>query len=149
MAYTENIFVGYRHYDTSDIEVLFPFGHGLSYTEFDLSELAVVLKMPGERPQVRVSLKVSNTGKTDGKEVVQIYVGKPESEIDRPKKVLAAFTKVELSAGESRRIELTLNPDAFTYYNEKTRKFTVEPGTYQIYAGKSVADICQIAFCEL
>lgn len=149
VEYTEDIFVGYRHYDTSDIEVLFPFGYGLSYTEFEFSELAVVLKMPGEQPQVRVSLKVSNTGKTDGKEVVQIYVGKSDSEIKRPKKVLAAFTKMELAAGESRRIELTLDPNAFTYYDEEKRTFIVEPGTYQIYAGKSVSDICQITTCEL
>ena len=149
VAYTEDIFVGYRHYDTSDIEVLFPFGHGLSYTDFDISELCVVLKKTGNRPEIRVSLKVSNTGKTDGKEVVQIYVGKPESEIKRPKKVLAAFTKVELKAGESLRMELALEPEAFTYYDEEKQEFVVEPGTYQIYAGKSVSDICQTVFCEL
>ena len=149
VEYTENIFVGYRHYDTSDIDVLFPFGYGLSYTEFDISELAVVLKMSGEKPQVKVSLKVSNTGKMDGKEVVQVYVGKADSEIKRPKKVLAAFAKLELPAGESRRIELPLDPDAFTYYDEERQTFAVEPGTYQIYAGKSVADICQITTCEL
>ena len=141
--------MGYRYYDTSDIEVLFPFGHGLSYTEFDISELAVVLKMPGEKPQIRVSMKVSNTGKTDGKEVVQIYVGKADSGMKRPKKVLAAFSKIDLAAGESRRIELTLDSSAFTCYDEEKQAFVVEPGIYQIYAGKSVSDICQITSCEL
>lgn len=149
VAYTEDIFVGYRYYDTSDVEVLFPFGHGCSYTEFDLSELCVVSKMTGEKPQIRVRVTVSNTGKTDGKEVVQIYVGKPDSVIKRAKKVLAAFCKTELSAGESRQIELDLDPDAFTYYDEEKRGFVMEPGTYQIFAGKSVSDICQTVSCEV
>lgn len=147
--YKEGIFVGYRHYDTRDIPVLFPFGHGLSYTEFAISDLEAVVKMPGEEPQVSVSLKVANTGKMDGKEVVQIYVGKAESKLERPKKVLAAFTKVELAAGGTSQLTLELDPNAFTYYDEEKRQFIVEPGTYQIYAGKSVADICQSATVEM
>lgn len=149
VAYIEGIFVGYRYYDTCNVEVLFPFGYGLSYTESDFSELRVVSQKAGEKPEIRVSLTVSNTGKTDGKEVVQIYVGKPDSGVRRAKKVLAAFTKIELSAGGSRQIELDLEPDAFAYYDEEKQTFVVEPGTYEIYAGKSVADICQTVSCEL
>ncbi len=149
VEYKEGIYVGYRHYDTRDIPVLFPFGYGLSYTEFAISDLEAVVKMPGEEPQVSVSLKISNIGKVDGKEVVQIYVGKEEAKVDRPKKVLAAFTKIELAVGESSQIRLDLNPNAFSYYDEEKGQFIVEPGTYQIYAGKSVADICQSTICEL
>ncbi len=149
VTYKEGVFVGYRHYDTRDIEVLFPFGHGLSYTEFDISDLSVIQKKSGEKPEVTISLKLSNTGQMDGKEVVQIYVGKSESEIQRPKKVLAAFEKVELAAGESRQIKLTLESEAFVYYSEENQEYIIEPGTYQIYAGKSVADICQITICTL
>ncbi len=149
VAYTEGIFVGYRYYDTCNVEVLFPFGYGLSYTESDFSELRVVSQKAGEKPEIRVSLTVSNTGKTDGKEVVQIYVGKSDSGVRRAKKVLAAFAKIELSAGGSRQIELDLEPDAFAYYDEEKQTFVVEPGTYEIYAGKSVADICQTVSCEL
>ncbi len=149
VTYKEGVFVGYRHYDTRDIEVLFPFGHGLSYTEFDISDLSVIQKKSGEKQEVTISLKLSNTGQMDGKEVVQIYVGKSESKIQRPKKVLAAFEKVELAAGESRQIKLTLEPEAFVYYSEENQEYIIEPGTYQIYAGKSVADICQITTCTL
>lgn len=149
VEYKEGIYVGYRHYDTRDIPVLFPFGYGLSYTEFAISDLEAVVKMPGEEPQVSVSLKVTNTGDIDGKEVVQIYVGKTESKLERPKKVLAAFTKIELAAGGASQLTLELDPNAFTYYDEEKGQFLVEPGTYQIYAGKSVADICQSTICEL
>lgn len=149
VAYKEGIFVGYRHYDSRDVDVLFPFGYGLSYTEFAISNLHAVLKMPGKEPQVCVSLKVTNIGKLDGKEVVQIYVGKEKSSIDRPKKVLAAFTKIELEAGGSSEIRLDLDPNAFRYYDEEKQTFVVEEGTYQIYAGKSVAEICQTASVDL
>ncbi len=149
VAYKEGIFVGYRHYDSRDVEVLFPFGYGLSYTEFAISDLHAVLKMPGKEPQVCVSLKVTNVGKLDGKEVVQIYVGKEKSSIERPKKVLAAFTKIELEAGGSSEIRLDLDPNAFSYYDEEKQTFVVEEGTYQIYAGKSVEEICQTASVDL
>ncbi len=149
VAYKEGIFVGYRHYDSRDVEVLFPFGYGLSYTEFAISDLHAVLKMPGKEPQVCVSLKVTNVGKLNGKEVVQIYVGKEKSSIERPKKVLAAFTKIELEAGGSSEIRLDLDPNAFSYYDEEKQTFVVEEGTYQIYAGKSVEEICQTAFVDL
>lgn len=147
--YKEGIFVGYRYYDSQDVELLFPFGYGLSYTDFAISNLEAVVKMQGKEPQVCISLKVTNIGKLDGKEVVQIYVGKAESKIDRPKKVLAAFTKIELEAGGSSEIRLDLDPNAFTYYDEEKETFMVEEGTYQIYAGKSIADICQIATVKL
>ena len=147
--YKEGIFVGYRHYDTGNVDVLFPFGYGLSYTQFELSEFCVIFKKTEEEPEVRVSLKVSNTGRAAGKEVVQIYVGKPESAVERPKKVLAAFAKIDLDAGESLRIELPLDPNAFMYFDEEQQKFVTEPGTYVISAGESVRDICQTTECEL
>lgn len=147
VEYKEDIFVGYRCYDTRNVDVLFPFGYGLSYTEFDLSDLAVEKKEDTSEMKVRV--KVTNTGSRAGKEVVQIYVGKPDSKVERPKKVLAAFAKTELEAGESKQLELTLDPVAMAYYDEEKQEYVTEKGTYMICAGRSVADICQTVECEL
>lgn len=149
VAYTEDIFVGYRYYDTEEVDVLFPFGYGLSYTEFDISEFRAVQAAAIESHEIKVHVKVTNTGENAGKEVVQIYIGKPESEVKRPKKVLAAFEKVELGAGESCELELSLDPMAMMYYDEEKQKFILEPGTYRIYAGKSISDICMTTECEI
>lgn len=163
--YKEGIFVGYRYYDTENVSVLFPFGYGLSYTEFEMSDMkAEVLrekradneeKSVGREErnaddlmghlQVKVTVSVENTGDRAGKEVVQIYVGKKDSKIERAAKELCAFAKVELEAGEKKALELTLTSDAFTYYDEEKGDFAVETGTYEIYAGKSVEEVCQKA----
>lgn len=149
IEYKEDIFVGYRYYDTKDVEVLFPFGHGLSYTKFDISELHVVKVSDIEKPEITVRVKVTNTGDVTGKEVVQIYIGKPDSKLEHPKKVLAAFDKVELGAGESCELDLTLDSMAVMYYDEEKQTYAADHGIYKIYAGRSVADICQTAEIEL
>lgn len=149
VEYREGIYVGYRYYDTQQISVLFPFGYGLSYTDFRFSDLKVEAEENGAALKVRVSLSVTNTGGREGKETIQIYVGKTDSQIDRPKKELRAFEKIDLEAGETKNIILELEKDAFAYYDEKDREFLVEPGIYTIYAGKSVEEICLKAECEL
>lgn len=138
--YAECIFVGYRYYDTRQVPVLFPFGYGLSYTEFVYSNLRV----EGTYPNFKVSVDVTNDGNAAGKEVVQIYVGKPDSQVERAMKELRGFTKLELQPGETKTAEVTLDEAAFTYFDENLRHFVTESGEYKIFAGKSVAEICLV-----
>lgn len=149
VEYKEDIFVGYRYYDTKEVDVLFPFGYGLSYTNFDIAELRIVKAGNAESPEIKVSVKVTNTGDVAGKEVVQIYIERPDSNLEHPKKVLAAFDKVELDAGESCEVDLILDPMAVMYYDEEKQTYAADHGIYKIYAGRSVADICQTAEIEL
>lgn len=131
--YRESIYVGYRYYDTSRVRVQYPFGFGLSYTEFTYSDLKVT--------EEGVSLTVKNSGNMDGAEVVQMYVGLPNAIVFRPEKELKGFVKAYLRAGESRRIEIPFDDKTFRYWNVKTNKWEIEMGTYRIMIGASVADI--------
>ncbi len=145
VKYTEGIFVGYRYYDTKKVPVRFPFGYGLSYTEFAYQNL----KTEGNYPNIKVSVDITNTGKVAGKETVEIYVGKKESTVERAAKELRGFTKVDLNPGETKTVTVELESEAFQYYNEEKKMFVTEPGTYQIYAGKSIEDICGACEIEL
>lgn len=131
--YREGIYVGYRYYDTARIRVLYPFGYGLSYTEFSYSKLEADLKA------VRVT--VHNTGTVDGAEVVQLYVGLEKGLVFRPVKELKGFCKVFLKAGESREVRIPFDDKTFRYWNTKTNRWEIEPGNYRIMIGASVADI--------
>jgi beta-glucosidase len=131
--YKEGIFVGYRWFDAKNIEPLFPFGHGLSYTTFAQSDLAVETTADG----ASVSLTVANTGPRAGAEVMQIYVGQPECSVERPVRELKGFVKVALEPGESRRVEIALDRRAFSYWSEEANAWTVEPGEFVIEAGTS------------
>lgn len=141
VAYREGIFVGYRHYDTREIPVAFPFGYGLSYTEFAWEGLKASVEAGGDAPRVSVSLLVANCGEREGKEVVEIYVGKEASRVERPKKELKAFQKVTLKPGESKEVTFVLDRGAFAYYDTEAGQFRVEPGVYTVYAAKSVGEI--------
>ena len=143
--YAEGIFVGYRYYDTRQIPVLFPFGYGLSYTEFVYSNLHV----EGSYPNFKVFVDVTNAGDAAGKETVQIYVGKPDSAVERAMKELRGFAKLELQPGETKTAEITLDAAAFAYFDENLRHFVTESGEYKIFAGKSVAEICLTESCEV
>ena len=138
VKYSEGIFVGYRYYDTEKKQVLFPFGYGLSYTDFAYGSM----KLKGNYPAVTVLVDVTNTGKMAGKEIVEIYVGKKDSKVERAAKELRGFAKVDLKPGETRTVEISLDKSAFTYYDENCHDFVTEQGKYEIYAGKSVEDIC-------
>ena len=131
--YRESVYVGYRYYDTSKVRVQFPFGFGLSYTEFTYSDLII------EEDGIKVS--VTNTGDRDGAEVVQMYVGLPNAIVFRPEKELKGFVKVYLKAGESRQLRIPFDDKTFRYWNIKTGQWEIETGTYQIMVGASVADI--------
>lgn len=142
VEYREGIFVGYRYYDTKGIPVLFPFGHGLSYTRFSYSDLCAEVLSRGGNPRVRLSVNVENTGEVPGKETVQIYIGKKDSEAVRPKKELRSFAKLTLAPGETGQAVFELEEDAFSYFDTAEGRFVTEPGRYTVYAGKSVEDIC-------
>ncbi len=145
--YAEGIYVGYRYYDTKNVEPQFPFGFGLSYTKFEYSDLKAVnrIEFSGKNPNkdVAVSLKVRNTGKRSGAEVVQLYVHDGHAKIDRPVHELKAFRRVELQPGESRTVEFSLARDAFTYWSPEKKDWTLEPGTFEIQVGASSRDIRQ------
>ena len=149
-CYREGIYVGYRYYDRHRDQIWFPFGHGLSYTDFEYSELSLsdFGQEPG-KPRLKVSLKVTNTGSRAGKETVQLYVSQISSTVDRPDKELKGFDKIYLEPGESKTITFMLTEADFAYYNICLRKWHVESGKYNIMAGASSADIRLTECCEI
>lgn len=138
----EGIYIGYRYYDTAGKEVLFPFGYGLSYTEFAYSDLKLSASSIKDSEALTVTFKVKNIGKRDGADVAQVYVSDQESTIFRPAKELKAFQKVFLKAGEETTVSLTLDRRAFAYYNTLLGDWHVESGAFDILVGTSVSDIC-------
>lgn len=141
VEYREGIFVGYRYYDKKKMDVLFPFGYGLSYTAFDYSNLRVDKKKFKDTDTVTVTVDVTNTGKMAGKEVVQLYVADKESAVIRPEKELRDFAKVELMPGETKTVSFTLGKRAFAYYNTTIHDWHVETGEFVIQIGRSSRDI--------
>ena len=139
--YREGVFVGYRYYDKKNMDVLFPFGYGLSYTTFEYSNLTLDKSEMNDTDTLTVSVNVRNTGKVKGKEVVQLYVGVPESHTIRPVKELRGFEKIELEPGEEKTVTFTLAKRAFAYYRTNISDWYVESGDYTIMAAKSSRDI--------
>ena len=138
--YTEGIYVGYRGYDKLNRPVQFPFGYGLSYTEFTLSDMEV--SAPKTDGTVDVTVTVKNTGKRDGKGVVQVYVRKrKEGVADRPVRELRQYAKVDLKVGESARLNMTLPKESFMYFNEAADDFVVDAGEYDVTAGFHSRDV--------
>ena len=137
-VYSDGVLVGYRHYDYYEKEVLFPFGHGLSYTSFEYSNLKV--DKQGESDYT-VSFDVTNTGAVDGKEVCQIYVSDLLSMVIRPVRELRAFEKVMLRSGETKRISISLSYRDFAYYSTAHDSWHVENGEFEILVGASSRDI--------
>jgi beta-glucosidase len=141
VRYGEGLFIGYRYYDSKEIPVLFPFGHGISYTTFDYSSPRVSATSFRDVDGLTVSVDVSNTGKFAGKEIVQVYVHDQKSRLVRPKKELKGFAKVELQPGETKTVTVTLDFRSFAYYNPAYRQWVVEDGEFDILIGASSADI--------
>ncbi|MEI8006675.1 MAG: glycoside hydrolase family 3 C-terminal domain-containing protein [Bacteroidota bacterium] len=143
VKYTEGIFVGYRHFDKNNIEPLFPFGYGLSYTGFEFNDLAVkkVVKGPELPVKVEVSFNVTNTGKKEGAEVAQVYIHQIKSGVIRPVKELKGFSKVFLKPGETNRVNIILTHDAFEYYDVEKKSWVIEPGDFEFLVGSSSRDI--------
>jgi beta-glucosidase len=147
--YAEGIYVGYRHFDKMGIEPLFPFGFGLSYTKFDYSDLTVTPKTIDSSGNVQVALKIRNTGKMAGAEVVQVYMRDVESSLDRPFRELKAFRKVFLKQGESQIVNFALGKDSLSYYDSGARSWVAEPGVFEVQIGSSSQDIRCKAFFAL
>ncbi|MGN4422430.1 glycoside hydrolase family 3 C-terminal domain-containing protein [Bacillus cereus group sp. MYBK30-1] len=141
VEYKEGVFVGYRYYDTKNIEPLFPFGFGLSYTKFEYSNLSIDKKEIKDTETVSVSVNVKNTGSTAGKEIVQLYIKDVESTMIRPEKELKGFEKVELQPGEEKTVSFILNKRSFAYYNVELKDWHVETGEFEILVGKSSKEI--------
>ena len=135
--YREGVFVGYRYYDRKEQDVLFPFGHGLSYTTFAYSSLRLSAQRITDQETLTATVTVTNTGSRAGKTVVQLYVGDPVSSVFRPVRELKGFEKVELQPGESKEVTFTLGKRAFAYWNTQLHDWYVESGDFTIEIGQS------------
>jgi len=139
VLYGEGVFVGYRAHDRLDQAVTFPFGHGLSYTTFDMSDLEVTLSgtVAGGDLSASVGVSVTNTGNQAGAEVVQLYVADPEASVSRPPRELKAFDKVQLQPGQTKRVTLHLDQRAFSFWSPALNRWAVEAGEFIISVGHS------------
>lgn len=135
--YCEDILVGYRGFDYDNIEPLFPFGHGISYSTFEYSDLNIQVGEQG----ATISLKVKNTGTVKAKEIVQVYIGDVECSVKRPPKELRNFEKVELEPEETTEVSLNISSMDLAFYDEMTEKWKVEDGEFVVYVGSSSRDI--------
>ncbi len=138
VTYKDDIYEGYRYFDTYKVSPQFAFGHGLSYTSFRYSNMKVTVT--GNR-SATLSVRVTNTGKVAGAEVVQVYVRDLVSSLPRPDKELKAFDKVDLAPGQSRTLTFRLGEEAFRFYDDTKGKWVVEPGDFQVLAGSASDDI--------
>ncbi|MFC3961042.1 glycoside hydrolase family 3 C-terminal domain-containing protein [Nocardia jiangsuensis] len=138
VRYGEGLFVGYRWYDARDMDVCYPFGHGLSYTTFDHTDLTAETAGDG----LTVRLTVTNTGTRTGREVVQLYAGVPESQVQRPVRALigSAVTS-ELEPGASEQVTIDVAREELAYWETRTDSWVVEPGRYRLWAGASSRDL--------
>ena len=140
VLYGEDIFIGYRYYEKLQRRVAFPFGYGLSYTTFKFSKLSN--SVDESKDELKVSVNVQNTGSVKGKEVVQVYIRKVDSDVIRPVKELKGFEKVELDAGSNKTVELKLSlKDSVSFFDEFQDKWSVQAGEYEIHVGASSDDI--------
>ena len=139
VVYEEDIYVGYKYYETFGVEVEYPFGYGLSYTSFEYGDLEAE-QSSGGNLTFRISVK--NTGTKSGKEAVQLYVGKPDGKLEQPVKQLISFGKTkELAPGESETLTMTVTEEDLKSYDEENSAWIIEKGDYKFYAGASVSDI--------
>jgi len=145
LNYLDDIYVGYRYYDTYKVTPQFAFGHGLSYTSFAYSNIKATVA--GKKAIITFTVK--NTGKIAGAEVAQLYVGQPNALLPRPVKELKGFEKVFLKPGEEKTVTITLQQDAFSYFNDVQNKWVTDGGNYTIMVGSSSRDIRLTSFIKL
>ncbi len=139
--YKEDILVGYRWFDTKKIEPQYAFGYGLSYSNFDLSDIESNTNKFNTDDSIKISCKVSNIGNVDGAEVVQVYVGKKKSKVKRALKELKGFEKVTLKSGTSKTIDIDIPVSSLAFYNEGKSDWEIEKGEYIIYVGNASNNI--------
>jgi beta-glucosidase len=141
VRYGEGLFIGYRYYDVREMPVLFPFGHGLSYTSFAYSNMKTSQTSLKDLDGLTVTVDITNTGDVAGKEVAQLYVHDQKSGLMRPVKELKGFSKVELQPGETKTVSFSLDFRAFAYYHPAYRQWITEDGEFDILIGASATDI--------
>ena len=139
--YKEDILVGYRWYDTKKIRPLFPFGYGMSYTTFEYSKPVVSAKTMNADGSIDLTVRIRNTGKIAGKEIVQLYVGDEECSVLRPVKELKNFRKVRLLPNEEKEVKFTIKPEALQFFDDKQHTWVAEPGKFKVYIAASSSDI--------
>jgi len=137
VTYSEGILVGYRWFDTKNIEPLYPFGYGLSYTNFEFSDLKTDKEAYNATDVIEVTFTLKNSGAMDGKEVTQLYISDPESHVEKAAQELKGFKKVFVKSGASENVTILLPAKELAYYNEVNKEWLVEPGTYNIKIGNS------------
>ena len=141
VEYDEEVLIGYRWYETKKIKPLYPFGFGLSYTSFEYKDVEISKDRFKENDEIRVSVTLTNTGKVEGSEIIQIYIEDIESSVSRPLKELKGFAKVSLKPGETRQTCILLNKKAFSFWNPETKDWLAEKGIFKIHIGSSSTDI--------
>ena len=139
--YREGVFVGYRYYDRKNMDVLFPFGYGLSYTTFEYSNLRLSATAVKDTDTLTATVTVKNTGKRAGKAVAQLYVAAPEQDLIRPVRELKGFAKVDLQPGEAKDVTFALDKRSFAYWNETIHDWHVLSGEYAVLVGSSSRDL--------
>jgi beta-glucosidase len=149
VVYKEGIFVGYRGYEKNQVKPLFPFGYGLSYTTFAFSNLKVSPTSAGSDPDVTVTFDVKNTGRRAGAEVAQVYVSDGHSKMPEPERQLKGFARVELAAGETKPVSVTLDARAFASYDVAKKSWVIDPGKFGIAVGDSVEALPLVGSVEL
>ena len=149
VRYGEGVFVGYRHYETVQADVAYPFGFGLSYTSFEQQLVGVTTSGSGDSIEATVTARVTNTGARGGYEVVQVYVGSPAGALSRPVVELRAFRKVWLEPAESVELAIPLDARAFSYWDERVSQWTVDSGEHRIALGASSRDLHATATVDL
>ena len=141
VEYREGIFLGYRHFDREGPPPLFPFGHGLTYTRFSYGPVELESEEIAADEELRLCIRIQNTGSRPGQEVVQCYLHDCESSLPRPEQELVAFAKLELLPGESRRVEICLDRRALSFWDPARHAFVCEPGEFELRLGRSSRDI--------
>ena len=139
--YDEGVYVGYRWYDTKEIPVQFPFGHGLSYTTFEYSNAKAAKSSMTASGTLKVSVDVANTGDYDGAEIVQLYVADPEASVDRPAKELKGFEKVFLKAGQKKTVTFEIDAEDLSWFDADKHEWVAEPGEFQALFARSAGDV--------
>ena len=141
MPYNEGIYVGYRFIDKNKLKPTFPFGHGLSYSQFKYGKASVDRKSIGADETVKVTVPVTNISNREGKETIQLYVHDKKSSVDRPVKELKAFRKVALQPGETQEVVFEIGTDALSFFDADRHEWVAEPGEFELLIGSSSADI--------
>lgn len=140
-TYLEDIFVGYRWHDTKKIPALFPFGYGLSYTDYEYGKPTISENIISENSKITIEVPVTNKGDREGSEIVQLYISDLKSSLPRPEKELKGFQKVKLAPGETKTVKFDVTPEALKYYDDKKHEWVVEPGKFKAHIASSSTNV--------